>query len=54
MSKGLTVEKVQVALEEANGSVAEAARILGVSRVTVYDWIHRHGIVRVIKPRQAA
>lgn len=48
--KGLTVEKVQAALEQANGSVTEAARLLGCSRPTVYDWIRRGQIVRVVRP----
>ena len=37
----LTVEKVQAALTLANGNVSEAARMLGVSRVTVYKWKKR-------------
>jgi len=50
----LSVEKVQAALEEANGSVTTAARLLGCSRPTVYDWIRRHEIVRTIKPTVAS
>jgi len=46
----LTVEKVRDALEQANGSVTKAARILGCSRPTVYDWIRRGQIVRVVRP----
>jgi transcriptional regulator of acetoin/glycerol metabolism len=46
----LSVDRVKAALEQANGSVTEAARILGCSRPTVYDWIRRHEIVRVIRP----
>lgn len=34
----LTVEKVAAALTLANGNVSEAARMLGVSRVTIYKW----------------
>lgn len=49
----MTVEKVQAALEEANGSVTKAARILGVSRPTVYEWIERGRIERVIRPTKA-
>lgn len=48
----LTVDRVRKALDEANGSVKRAAQILGVSRPTVYDWIEKHGIERVIKPRK--
>ena len=49
----LTVERVRDALEEANGSVKRAAQILGCSRPTVYDWIHKHDIERVIRPQRA-
>jgi transcriptional regulator of acetoin/glycerol metabolism len=37
----LTVEKVAAALTLANGNVSEAARMLGVSRVTLYKWKKR-------------
>lgn len=37
----LTPEKVQAALTLAGGNVSQAARILGVSRPTVYKWMKR-------------
>lgn len=42
--KGLTEEKVRAALELANGSVTKAAKLLGCSRQTVYDWMRSRGI----------
>jgi transcriptional regulator of acetoin/glycerol metabolism len=43
---------VRDALEQADGSPTRAARILGVSRPTVYRLMERHGIEleRRIKP----
>lgn len=38
MAAPLTVEKVAAALTLANGNVSAAARMLGVSRVTIYKW----------------
>jgi len=44
-------QAVREALEEAGGSPTRAARILGVSRPTVYRLMERHGIEvqRVVK-----
>lgn len=47
--KELTVDKVRAALDQCNGSVTEAARLLGVSRPTIYDWMRRGQLVRVIR-----
>jgi two-component system NtrC family response regulator len=45
-------QAVREALEQAEGSPTRAARILGVSRPTVYRLMERHGIEveRRIKP----
>lgn len=50
--KNFTEDKVRAALELANGSVTEAARLLGCSRQTVYEWMTREQIViaRVVQP----
>jgi transcriptional regulator of acetoin/glycerol metabolism len=56
-SKGLTVEKVRAALELSNGSVTAAAKLLGCSRQTVYDWMHSREIRverRVVPAKDAA
>ena len=47
----LTVERVRAALVAADGSVTRAAKDLGVSRQTVYDWMDKHSITveRVVK-----
>jgi transcriptional regulator of acetoin/glycerol metabolism len=37
----LTIEKVRAALTLANGNVSAAARMLGVSRPTIYKWMKR-------------
>ncbi len=36
---------LQQALEQANGNKSAAARILGVSRVTVWNQMHRYGLI---------
>ncbi len=40
----LTESRIRAALTLANGNVSEAARTLGVSRVTIYKWMKRYGI----------
>jgi ActR/RegA family two-component response regulator len=40
----LTHERVQRALEEADGNVTEAARLLSRHRTTVHRFIRDHGI----------
>jgi transcriptional regulator of acetoin/glycerol metabolism len=40
----LTADKIRAALTLSGGNVSEAARTLGVSRVTVYKWMKRWGI----------
>jgi len=42
----LTPEAVHAALVQSKGNVTEAARILGVTRVTVYKWMKRYNIDR--------
>lgn len=37
----LTIDKVQAALEQTNGNVSAAARLLKVSRVTLHKWKRR-------------
>lgn len=37
-------EELIKALKEANGNQSEAAKILGVSRVTVWNRVNRYGI----------
>lgn len=51
MTNPLTAERVRAALEEAGGSPTKAARILGCSRTTVYDWMRKHSIeiARVVR-----
>lgn len=41
----MTAEKIRGALALSEGNVSHAARILGVSRVTLYKWMKRHGII---------
>jgi transcriptional regulator of acetoin/glycerol metabolism len=47
-------EELQKALTRAKGNTADAARLLGVSRKTVYGMMRRHGIgtIREYKPRK--
>jgi two-component system NtrC family response regulator len=47
-------QALREALKQGDGSPTRAARILGVSRPTVYRLMERHGIElqRVIKPAQ--
>ncbi len=40
----MTAEKIRGALALSEGNVSHAARILGVSRVTIYKWMKRYGI----------
>ncbi len=40
----MTAEKIRGALALSEGNVTHAARILGVSRVTIYKWMKRYGI----------
>jgi PAS domain S-box-containing protein len=42
--KGCDKESLLQAIKEAGGRKAEAARILGVSRVTLWKWLKQHGI----------
>lgn len=51
----LTHERVQRALEEADGSVTAAARILDRHRTTVHRFIRDHGIAvkRQVAPADA-
>ena len=48
-----TSEQVQAALDEA-GTIAGAARLLQVSRPTVYDYIRRYGITEWKRSAKAA
>ncbi len=43
-SDAVKKEKLIAALEEAGGNQSRAARILGVSRVTVWNWMKKYGI----------
>ena len=48
-----TREQVQAALDEA-GTIAGAARLLQVSRPTVYDYIGKYGITEWKRSAKAA
>ena len=50
----LTEEQVRKALADADGSPTKAARLLGVSRQTVYRYIERFGITRRVVLDDAA
>lgn len=41
----LTPDKIRAALTLSEGNVSAAARSLGISRVTIYKWMKRYGIV---------
>ncbi|MCX5731280.1 MAG: hypothetical protein NTY18_08000, partial [Deltaproteobacteria bacterium] len=41
------------ALQASRGNVARAAASLRISRMTLYRWIHRHGIARCEYPHRA-
>ena len=43
LSSDHTAAVVQEALKRARGSVSGAAKILGVSRVTIWRWTRKHG-----------
>ena len=43
-SPGRDQEALLQALKEAGGKMSEAARILGVSRVTLWKWLKHHKI----------
>jgi len=40
----IDLDKLRAALTLSGGNVSEAARTLGVSRVTMYKWMKRYGI----------
>ncbi len=40
----MSEDKLRAALTFSGGNVSEAARTLGVSRVTMYKWMKRYGI----------
>ena len=40
----ITLERLQAALLGTTGNIVQAAKILGVSRPTLYDLMHRFGL----------